>query len=53
MSVFYGLEEINAEDMEVIAEKELFLGMKADLQLMKDGQVVYTIKNGNKLITSN
>ena len=53
MSVFYGIEEINAEDMEVIAEKELFLGMKADLQLVKDGQVIYTIKNGNKLITSN
>ena len=32
--------------MEIVAEKEIALGSKADFQLVKDGKVVYTIKNG-------
>ncbi len=46
MSVFFGTDEIEAEGLEVVSENEIGLGSKADFQLVKDGQVVYTIKNG-------
>ena len=46
MSVFFGTDEIEAEDLEIVSEKEINLGSKADFQLVKDGKVVYTIKNG-------
>jgi hypothetical protein len=47
MSVFFGTDEIDATDMEIVAEKEIGLGSKADFQLVnKEGKIVYTIKNG-------
>ena len=46
MSVFFGTDEIQAEGLEIISEKEINLGSKADFQLVKDGKVVYVIKNG-------
>ncbi|MDZ7900660.1 MAG: M14 family zinc carboxypeptidase [Arcicella sp.] len=46
MSIFFGTDEIEAEGLEIVAEKEIGLGSKADFQLVKDGKVVYTIKNG-------
>jgi hypothetical protein len=46
MSVFFGTDEIEAEGLEIVSEKETVLGSKADFQLVKDGKVVYTIKNG-------
>ena len=46
MSVFFGTDEIDAEGLEIISEKEIGLGSKADFQLVKDGIVIYTIKNG-------
>ncbi|MES2518337.1 MAG: M14 family zinc carboxypeptidase [Bacteroidota bacterium] len=48
MSVFFGTDEINATGLEIIAEKEIGLGSKANFQLVKDGKVIYTIKNGRK-----
>ncbi len=47
MSVFFGTDEIDGTDMEIVAEKEIGLGSKADFQIVKDGKVVYTIKNGS------
>ena len=46
MSVFFGTDEIEAMGMEIIAEKEIGLGSKADFQLVKEGKLIYTIKNG-------
>ena len=46
MSVFFGTDEIEAEGLEIVSEKEINLGSKADFQLVKDGEVIYTIKNG-------
>ena len=46
MSVFFGTDEIEAEGLEIVSEKEINLGSKADFQLVKDGKVVYVIKNG-------
>lgn len=46
MSVFFGTDEIEATGMEIIAEKEIGLGSKADFQLVKQGKLIYTIKNG-------
>ena len=46
MSVFFGTHEIEAEGLEIISENEVGLGSKADFQLVKDGKVIYTIKNG-------
>lgn len=46
MSVFFGTDEINAKGMEVVSEKEIGLGSKADFQLVKEGIVIYRIKNG-------
>jgi hypothetical protein len=46
MSVFFGTDEIEATDMEIVAEKEIGLGSKADFQIVKEGKVIYTIKNG-------
>ena len=46
MSVFFGTHEIEAEGLEIISENEIGLGSKADFQLVKDGKVTYTIKNG-------
>lgn len=48
MSVFFGTEEIDATGMEIIAEKEIVLGAKADFQIIKEGKIRYTIKNGTK-----
>ncbi len=46
MSVFFGTDEIDAMGMEIIAEKEISLGSKADFQIVKDGKIIYTVKNG-------
>ncbi len=46
MSVFFGTDEIEATGMEIIAEKEIGLGSKADFQIVKEGKIIYTIKNG-------
>jgi hypothetical protein len=47
MSVFFGTDEIDATDMEIVSDKEIGLGSKADFQLVnKEGKVIYTIKNG-------
>ena len=46
MSVFFGTDEIQAEGLEIVSEKEINLGSKADFQLVKDGKVIYTVKNG-------
>ena len=46
MSVFFGTDEIDATDMEIVAEKEISLGFKADFQIVKEGKIIYTIKNG-------
>lgn len=46
MSVFFGTDEIEARGMEIIADKEIGLGSKADFQLIKEGKLIYTIKNG-------
>ncbi|MCU0470276.1 MAG: peptidase M14 [Arcicella sp.] len=46
MSVFFGTDEIDASNMEIITENEIALGSKADFQIAKDGKVVYTVKNG-------
>ncbi|MFC0185210.1 hypothetical protein ACFFJX_23140 [Pseudarcicella hirudinis] len=46
LSIFFGTEEINGIDLELVTEKEVSRGMKADLQLVKNGVVIYTIKNG-------
>ena len=46
MSVFFGTDEVEATGLEIISEKEVGLGSKANFQLVKDGKVVYTIKNG-------
>jgi hypothetical protein len=46
MSVFFGTDEIDATGMEIIAEKEINLGSKADFQIVKEGKIIYTIKNG-------
>jgi len=46
MSVFFGTDEIDATGMEMIADKEIGLGSKADFQLTKEGKLIYTIKNG-------
>ena len=46
MSVFFGTDEIEAEGLEIVSEKEINLGSKADFQLVKDGKVIYIIKNG-------
>jgi len=46
MSVFFGTDELEASGMKIVSEKEITLGSKADFQLVKEGKVVYTIKNG-------
>ena len=46
MSVFFGTDEIDATGMEIVSEKEIGLGSKADFQIIKEGKVVYTVKNG-------
>jgi hypothetical protein len=46
MSVFFGTDEIDAKGLEVVAEKEIGLGSKADFQLVKEGKILYVIKNG-------
>jgi Zinc carboxypeptidase len=46
MSVFFGTDEIDAEGLEIVSENEIGLGSKADFQLVKEGKVVYTVKNG-------
>ena len=46
MSVFFGTDEIDATDMKIVSEKEIGLGSKADFQLIKEGKIIYIIKNG-------
>lgn len=46
MSVFFGTDEIDATGLELVAEKGISLGMKADFTLLKNGVTLYTIKNG-------
>lgn len=46
MSVFFGTHEIEATSLEIVSGKEVGLGSKADFQLVRNGKVVYTIKNG-------
>lgn len=46
MSVFFGTDEIDATGMEIISEKEIGLGSKVDFQIVKEGKVFYSIKNG-------
>ena len=46
MSVFFGTDEIDAAGMEIVSEKEIGLGSKADFQIVKEGKVVYIVKNG-------
>lgn len=46
MSVFFGTDEIEANGMEIVSEKEVGLGSKADFQLVREGKIIYTIKNG-------
>jgi hypothetical protein len=46
MSVFFGTDEIDGTDMEIVSEKEIGLGSKADFQIVKEGKIIYTIKNG-------
>jgi hypothetical protein len=48
MSVFFGTDEIEAIDMEIISEKEISLGSKADFKMVKQGKIIYIIKNGVK-----
>ncbi len=31
---------------QIVSEKEISLGLKADFQIVKEGKVIYTIKNG-------
>ena len=46
MSVFFGTDEIEAKGMEIVSEEEVRLGSKTDFQLVKEGKLIYTIKNG-------
>jgi len=46
MSVFFGTDEIDATGMEIVSEKEIGLGSKADFQIVREGKVVYIVKNG-------
>ncbi len=46
MSVFFGTDEIDGTGMEIVSEKEIGLGSKADFQIVKEGKVIYVIKNG-------
>jgi hypothetical protein len=46
LSVFFGIEEIDASGMEFIAEKPLNLHQKADFKLVKQGKTEYLIQNG-------
>ncbi len=47
LSTFFGIEEIDATDLEVIAEKPLILGQKANFDLKKGQKIKYSIKNGS------
>ncbi len=47
LSTFYGIEELDAEGLEIIAEKPLNLNQKANFSLMKNNCIVYIIKNGS------
>jgi Zinc carboxypeptidase len=46
MSVFYGTDEIDATGMEIIAEEGIVLGAKGNIQLVKNGQIIYKIEKG-------
>ena len=48
MSVFFGTDEIESTGMEIVSEKEISLGSKADFQIVKEGKIIYIIKNGVK-----
>ncbi len=52
LSVFFGVEEIDATGLEVGSEKPIELNQKADFRLMKNGKVEFSVKNG-KLIKTN
>lgn len=46
LSTFFGTDEIEATGLILEASEDLRMGLKADFALKKDGQVVFTIKNG-------
>jgi Zinc carboxypeptidase len=46
MSVFFGTDEIDATGMEIIAEEGIVLGAKGNIQLVKNGQIIYKIEKG-------
>jgi hypothetical protein len=47
LHTFFGIDEIEASGMELIAEKPLKLNSKPNFSLLKEGKLVYSIKNGN------
>jgi hypothetical protein len=49
MSVFFGTDEIEASGLTIEAKKPIRLGSKADFNLVKNGEIVFSIKNGVKL----
>lgn len=46
LSTFFGTDEIEATGLVLEASEDLKMGLKADFTLKKEGQLVYTIKNG-------
>lgn len=46
LSTFFGTDEIDATGLVLEASEDLRMGLKADFTLKKEGQLVYTIKNG-------
>ncbi|MFN8353906.1 MAG: M14 family zinc carboxypeptidase [Spirosomataceae bacterium] len=46
LSTFFGTDELDATGLILETTEDLRMGLKADFTLKKDGQVVYTIKNG-------
>jgi hypothetical protein len=47
LSIFHGIDEIDAAGLELVSEKPIQLDQKADFTLVKDNKVVYKIKNGS------
>jgi hypothetical protein len=49
LSVFFGIEEIDATELEVWSEKAFKIDQKADFKLLKNGKVEITVKNGKQI----
>lgn len=49
LSVFFGIEEIDATGLEVWSEKALKIDQKADFKLLKKGKLEITVKNGKQI----